>query len=67
MEKIAIGTMVHIKPYEKIKEINVVGGEGKKLAIDEIIAGFNLKLAEKQVKGFGGQWTGWKFWTRMKD
>ncbi len=30
--------------YEKIKQINVVGGEGKKLAIDEIIARDNIDV-----------------------
>jgi energy-converting hydrogenase A subunit R len=30
--------------YEKIKEIDVVGGEGKKLAIDEIIARDNIDV-----------------------
>ncbi len=32
--------------YEKIKEINVVGGQGKKLAIDEIIKRDNIDVNE---------------------
>lgn len=32
--------------YEKIKEINVVGGKGKKLAIDEIIERDNINVNE---------------------
>lgn len=43
-DDIFYGEIPKMSIYEKIKEINVVGGEGKKLAIDEIIARDNIDV-----------------------
>lgn len=45
-DEIFFKQITQMKIYEKIKEIEVVGGEGKKLAIDKIIKRDNININE---------------------